>query len=247
VTAPSDAVARRFVGARAIAEAIPGPTDAPTSVVAFARAIAESVESPTDSVAFVVGLAVAIAESIPGATDSPARAFVGYRTIAEFIVSPTDAVQAATSGGSPGPFGFHLSAESILDFDLSGKSLLGFDLSADSILHFRLTIALIGAEGQAMVLPEKVLPGTGVRFFVDITTFGVPVDPPNLSFVAVDPQGNVNNVTMAPTETGQWQGDFLVPANAAFGTWKVRAASTGSAPAQNKAEQGSFYVEALSF
>jgi hypothetical protein len=98
VSAPTDSVARAFVGSRAIAESVSAPTDAVARAFAGSRGVGETITAPTDAVARALVLSRAIAESVPAPTDSVARAFVGSRGVGETITAPTDAVARAFAG-----------------------------------------------------------------------------------------------------------------------------------------------------
>jgi len=92
ITAPSDSVARAFVGARSIAESITAPSDAAARAFVGARSVNESLTAPNDSVSRLFVGARSIAESITAPTDSVARAFVGARSIPESVTAPSDSI-----------------------------------------------------------------------------------------------------------------------------------------------------------
>jgi hypothetical protein len=95
ITAPSDSVARAFVGARSVAESITAPSDSVARAFVGARSVSESITAPSDSVSRVFVGARSVAESITAPTDSVARAFVGARSISESVTAPSDSVARA--------------------------------------------------------------------------------------------------------------------------------------------------------
>lgn len=101
ITTPSDAVARKFFGRRALAESV-SVSDAIARKAIGHRSFAESIGGPSDALARFHKRHTAIAESITNPSDAAVRMAFARRGMAESIAVPSDAaVRRAIAGRGP--------------------------------------------------------------------------------------------------------------------------------------------------